>query len=34
MSKVNQMKRDIDKDINSIKDVLNNKNIEEMLYIQ
>lgn len=33
MSKVNQMKRDIDKDINSIKDVLNNKNIEEMLKI-
>lgn len=33
MSKVNQMKRDIDKDINSIKDVLNNKNIEEMLKV-
>lgn len=33
MSKVNQMKRDIDKDINSIKDVLNNKNVEEMLKV-
>ena len=33
MSKVNQMKRDIDEDINSIKDVLNNKNIEEMLKV-
>lgn len=33
MSKVNQMKRDIDKDINSIKEVLNNKNIDEMLKI-
>lgn len=33
MSKVNQMKRDIDKDINSIKEVLSNKNIEEMLKI-
>lgn len=33
MSKVNQMKRDIDKDINSIKDVLNNKNIAEMLKV-
>ena len=27
MSKVNQMKRDIDKDINSIKEVLNNKTL-------
>ena len=33
MSKVNQMKRDIDKDINSIKEVLSNKNIDEMLKI-
>ena len=33
MSKVNQMKRYIDEDINSIKDVLNNKNIEEMLKV-
>ena len=33
MSKVNQMKRDIDKDINSIKEVLNNKNTDEMLKI-
>lgn len=33
MSKVNQMKRDIDKDINSIKEVLDNKNPDEMLKI-
>lgn len=33
MSKVNQMKRDIDKDINSIKEVLSNKNIDEILKI-
>lgn len=33
MSKVNQMKRDIDKDINSIKEVLSNKNNDEMLKI-
>lgn len=33
MSKVNQMKRDIDKDINSIKEVLSNKNNDEMLRI-
>ena len=33
MSKINQMKRDVDKDINSIKEVLNKKNIDEMLKI-
>lgn len=33
MSKVNQRKRDVDKDINSIKEILNNKNIDEMLKI-
>lgn len=33
MSKVNQMKRDIDKDIDSIKEVLSNKNNDEMLKI-